>query len=201
MRVRAVSYNIMQGGEGRADPIAETILGRKPDLVGIHEAVNSDVLRRLSDRLEMDFIVGNSNGGALALFSKYRIACSVNISLIHQSTMPILDATVLIEGRPLMVRVAQLKHKGEGDRMMLRLQQSGADIMLMSYEPPLGTRVIDGTLTPANLPVPHVTHVPVRQVDQVLVQRHLPFIEGWIEQDRLAYYASDHLPSGAEFEF
>lgn len=200
MRIRAVSYNIMQGGEGRADPLAETVLGRKPDFVGIHEADNIDVLRRLSDRLEMDFVVGESDGGKLAFFSKHRIVSSVNVSLLHRTTMPILDATVMIGSHLLKARVAHLKHKGEGDRMAQRLADNMADFMLMSYEPPLGTRVIDGTLTPANLPVPDRTNVPVRQLDQVLVGPHLRFIEGWIEQDRLAYYASDHLPSGAEFE-
>jgi endonuclease/exonuclease/phosphatase family metal-dependent hydrolase len=200
MRVRVVSYNIMQGGEGRADPLAETLLGRKPDIVGIHEADNQDVLRRLSDRLEMDFVVGQSDGGNVALFTRHRIVSSVNISLFHRTTMPILDVTLLVEGRLLKGRVAHLKHKGEGDRMAQRLAELVPDFMMMSYEPPLGTRVIDGTLTPGHLPVPAQTHVPVRHIDQVLVQRHLRYIEGWIEQDRLAYYASDHLPSGVEFE-
>ena len=200
MRVRAVSYNIMQGGEGRADPLAETLLGRKPDFVGIHEADDAAVLRRLSDRLEMDFVVGKSAGGTVALFSKHRIASTVNVSAIHHSGMPILDASILIEGRSLNVRVAHLKQQGEADRMAQRLAANVPDIMLMSYEPPLGMRVIDGVLTHANQPVPAKTFVPVRQLDQVLAAPHLKLIEGWIEQDRLAYYASDHLPGGAEIE-
>ncbi len=200
MHIRAVSYNIMQGGEGRADPIAETLLGRRPDVIGIHEADDMQVLRRLSDRLEMDFVVGRSDGGNVALFTRHRIAQSVNLSVVHRSTMPILDVTVVAGGRPLRLRVAHLKHKGEGDRMAQVLAQNVPDVMLMSYEPPLGTRVIDGTLTPSSQPVPNKTNVPVRQLDQVLVQRYLPFVEGWLEQDRLAYYASDHLPSGVEFD-
>jgi hypothetical protein len=190
----------MRGGEGRADPIAEVLLGRKPDIVGIHEADNMDVLRRLSDRLEMDFVVGESDGGTLALLSRHRIVSSVNVSLLNHTTMPILDATILVGSRSIRARVAFLKHKGEGDRMAERLASDVADFMMMSYEPPVGTRVIDGTLTPARLPVPLKTNVPIRQLDQVLVGPTLRFIEGWLEQDRLAYYASDHLPSGAEFE-
>lgn len=200
MRIRAVSYNIMKGGEGRADPLAEALLGRRPEVVGIHEADDGVVLRRLSDRLEMDFVVGKSAGGNVAFFSKHRITSSVNISAIHHSSMPILDASILIDGRSLNVRVAHLKQQGEADRMAQRLATNVPDLMLMSYEPPLGMRVIDGILTHSNQPVPARTHVPVRQLDQVLIAPHLKLIEGWIEQDRLAYYASDHLPGGAEIE-
>lgn len=200
MRVRLVSYNIMTGGEGRADPLAETLLGQKPDVIGLHEADDPQVLRRLSDRLEMDFVVGQSDGGAVALFSRHRIVWTCNISIFHSSTMPILDATVLTEGHLLSVRVAHVKHQGEAERMAGRLASLVPDIMLMSYEPPIGMRVVDGTITPANQPVPARTHVPVRQLDQVLVQQHLPIVESWIEQDRLAYYASDHLPGGVEIE-
>lgn len=200
MRVRLISYNIMAGGEGRADPLAETLLGRKPDIVGIHEATDPAVLRRLSDRLEMDFVVGKSDGGVVAVFSKHRILASANLAAIHRSTMPILDASILIGDRSLNVRVAHLKQQGEADRMAQRLANNVPDVMLMSYEPPLGMRVIDGVITHANQPVPERTHVPVRQLDQVLAQQQFQMIESWIEQDRLAYYASDHLPGGAEIE-
>ncbi len=200
MRIRLVSYNLMTGGEGRADPLAETILGQKPDIVGVQEADDAAVLRRLSDRLEMNFVVGQSAGGVVAIFSKHRIATSANLSLIHHSSMPILDASILVASRGLHVRVAHLKQQGEAERMAARLAAIVPDVMLMSYEPPLGMRVIDGTITHANQPVPARTNVPVRQLDQVLVQPRLRIVESWIEQDRLAYYASDHLPGGVEIE-
>lgn len=200
MRVRLISYNIMTGGEGRADPLAETLLGRKPDIVGVHEASDPAVLRRLSDRLEMDFVVGKSDGGVVALFSKHRIVSSANLAALHRSTMPILDASILLGSSELSVRVAHLKQQGEADRMAQCLANNVPDVMLISYEPPLGMRVIDGEITHANQPVPERTHVPVRQLDQVLAQQRFPMIESWIEQDRLAYYASDHLPGGAEIE-
>lgn len=200
MRLRLVSYNIMSGGEGRADPLAETLLGRKPDIIGIHEASDNSVLRRLSDRLEMDFVVADGDGGSVALFSRYRIAQSANVSVIHDSTMPILDVSLQVNGQSLSTRVAHLTDPQEAARMAQVLAQVVPDVMLMSYEPPLGMRVVDGAIGPASGPTPVKTHVPVRQLDQVLVQRHLHLIESWVEQDRLAYYASDHLPGGVEIE-
>ena len=200
MRVRLISYNIMHGGTGRADPLAETLLGRKPDVVGVHEADDESVLRRISERLEMEFVVAPGDGGTVALFSKHRIVSSVNLSVIHQSKMPILDAMILVAGRPLWVRVAHLVQGDEAKRMAERLQSTVPEVMLMSYEPPSGMRIIDGNITRADQPEPHKTFAPIRQLDQVLVQKHLPLSESWIEQDRLAYYASDHLPGGVEIE-
>lgn len=200
MRVRLVSYNIMTGGEGRADPIAEVLLGKRPDVVGIHEADDDAVLRRLRDRLRMDFVVGDGAGGRLAVFSRFQIMDSANLSLVHHSTMPILDVTLGVGRVELPIRAAFVRHAGEAQRMAGRLATNVPVVMLMSYDAPVGMRVVDGEVVRSDQPMPARSHVPPRQLDQVLVRREVQVIETWVEQDRLAYYASDHLPAGAEIE-
>lgn len=203
MRVRLVSYNIMRGGEGRADPIAEVLLGQGADIVGIHEAENSEVLQRLAKRLRMEFIVAVTLSGRIALFSRYPIIASMNVSLLHSSSMPVLDAVVrLASDVVLPVRVAQVTHAGEADRMAKRLSARVPLAMLMSHEPPLGHRTVDEIVRVSSEPVPTVTktHLPVRQLDEVLVRHDVRVTARWIDGDRMAYYASDHLPAGAEIE-
>jgi hypothetical protein len=195
-----VSYNIMRGGEGRADPLAEVVLGQRADILGVHEAENDEVLQRLARRLKMEFVAAASVSGRIAIFSRLPIVASMNVALIHSSSMPILDAVIRVGASTLAVRVAHLTHAGEADRMGERLAARIPMVMLMSYEPPLGHRAVEGIVKPASEPVPAVTKLPVRQLDEVLTRREMRVTDRWWEQDRLAYYASDHLPSGAEIE-
>src|SRR3954463_10912132 len=76
--MRIVSYNILNGGEGRADPLAEVILAQKPDIVAIVEADNEEVLARLGKRLSMDYIHAPGRKSAAALFSRWTIRDSIN---------------------------------------------------------------------------------------------------------------------------
>lgn len=207
MRLRLVSYNIMTGGEGRADPIAEVLLGQKADLIGLHECENAEVLARLARRLKMEFVVAPSISGSVALFSRFPIIASLNVALLQRSSMPILDAVVKVSdesglGWTFAARVAHVTHMGEADRMAGRLGGGRVPMaMLMCYEAPLGHRVIDGVINPSTTPVPDKTHAPVRQLNAVRVLNGIEMTDSWIEADRLAYYASDHLPAGAEIEF
>ena len=201
MRVRLIAYNILSGGEGRADPLAEVLLGQRPDVVGLHEAVDLAVLRRLASRLAMDFVAAPSRGGTVALLSRFRIVESTNVAVLLDSTMPLLDVTLDVDGRPLTVRVAHLTQRDEATRTAVALVNRVPDAMLVSYDPPMGVRVVDGTVGPSDAPVPPNATSPARQLDQVLVRPDLPVAEAWAEHDRLAYYASDHLPGGAEIEF
>ena len=199
--MRLISYNLMNGGEGRADPIAEVLLGRSPDVVGLHEATDDAVLRRIAARLRMAFVVADGPGGRVALLSRLPILETANVGAIFDSQMPILDATLDVGGGvELSVRVAHLFDRGEAGRMAQLLAEKVPHAMLMSYEPPLGKRVVDGVVTSAEAPLPATMQSPVRQLDEVLAARDVRVLETWAEQDRLAYYASDHLPSGAAIE-
>src|SRR5437763_7307822 len=70
-RVRIFSYNILDGGEGRADPRAEVIEAQRADAVALIEADNADVLDRISKRLKMDVIVAAGKRHAVALLSRW----------------------------------------------------------------------------------------------------------------------------------
>jgi endonuclease/exonuclease/phosphatase family metal-dependent hydrolase len=202
MYTRLVSYNIMSGGEGRADPIAEVLLGQHADVIGLHETTDTDVLHRLAQRLKMAFVVADSDGGSVALFTRHPILDSLNVGLLHRSSLPLLDAFVrLANGQAQQIRVAHLTQQGEADRMAQRLQHTTPAVMLMSHDPPIGRRVVDAQVVPAARPVPERTHAPVRQLDHVVVRSDVKVVRHWIEQDRLAYYASDHLPAGVEVDF
>jgi endonuclease/exonuclease/phosphatase family metal-dependent hydrolase len=94
--VRLVSYNILDGGEGRADPLAEVILAQKPDVVAIVEADDLAVLERLGSRLGMDYIQGKGAKSSAALFSRWPIRDSINYAAVNPGiTKAFLEATVV----------------------------------------------------------------------------------------------------------
>src|SRR5205814_10597031 len=97
MRVmRVVSYNILDGGEGRADPLAEVILAQKPDIVAIVEADNPEVLERLGKRLQMEYIHAEGRRSAAALFSRWPIRDSINHAALEKRLKKaFLEATVI----------------------------------------------------------------------------------------------------------
>lgn len=201
MRIRLISYNIMSGGEGRADPVAEVLLAQRADVIGLHETTDTAVLHRLADRLQMEFVIAACDGGCVALLTRHRILDSLNVGWLHRSSLPIVDAFVKVDcGGEHLIRVAHLRQQGEADRMAKRLQHTAPAVMLLSHDPPIGRRVVDAQVVPASRPVPERTHAPVRQLDHIIVRSDVKVASNWIEQDRLAYYASDHLPAGIEVE-
>jgi exodeoxyribonuclease III len=93
--MRVVSYNILDGGEGRADPLAEVILAQRPDVVALVEAEDLAVLERLAMRLDMDCVQGAGRPRAAAILSRWPIVESVNHAPIHeQGPRSLLEAVV-----------------------------------------------------------------------------------------------------------
>src|SRR5947208_12803681 len=76
--MRVVSYNILDGGEGRTDPLAEVILAQRADIVALVEADNLAVLERIARRLSMDFIHAPGNKSASALLTRWTLRDSIN---------------------------------------------------------------------------------------------------------------------------
>ena len=79
--MRLMSYNILEGGKGRIDPIAEVIRQADPDVVVILEAWDRLALIKLADRLGMDYFHAQSPGnpeGHNALLSRWPIREAVN---------------------------------------------------------------------------------------------------------------------------
>src|SRR5687767_4342617 len=78
--MRIVSYNILDGGEGRADPLAEVIEAQRPDVVALIEADHPEVLARITKRLNMDHVVARGETHSVAILSRWPIAESINHS-------------------------------------------------------------------------------------------------------------------------
>src|SRR5437868_4503721 len=76
--MRIISYNILDGGVGRADPLAEVIEAQRPDVVGLVEADDLAVVERIANRLKMDYVHAAGNSHAAALLSRYPIVESIN---------------------------------------------------------------------------------------------------------------------------
>ena len=81
--MRLVSYNILDGGEGRADPLGEVIEAQRADIICLVEADNLAVVERIANRLKMDFIHAPGRKSAAALLSRWSIAKTVNHGLLR----------------------------------------------------------------------------------------------------------------------
>jgi len=76
--MRILSYNILDGAEGRADPVAEVIEAQRADIVGLVEADHPEVLDRIARRLKMDVVIAPGNSHSVALLSRWTIVESIN---------------------------------------------------------------------------------------------------------------------------
>jgi endonuclease/exonuclease/phosphatase family metal-dependent hydrolase len=93
--VRIVSYNILNGGEGRADPLAEVILARAPDVVCVVEADDPAVLERIAKRLKMEYVLAPAGRHGAALMSRWPIVQSVDHAALREEfTGTLLEAVV-----------------------------------------------------------------------------------------------------------
>jgi endonuclease/exonuclease/phosphatase family metal-dependent hydrolase len=93
--MRLVSYNILDGGVGRADPLAEVIEAQRPDIVALVEADDHSVVERIARRLKMDFVIGAGRRHGAAICSRWRIDESINHSLLREDFSDcLLEATI-----------------------------------------------------------------------------------------------------------
>ena len=71
MSLRVMTYNILDGGEGRESHILEVIQTSRPDVVILQEVFTEEFLRFLSQALEMKYCIGPGNRKRkVALLSK-----------------------------------------------------------------------------------------------------------------------------------
>ena len=82
--LRILSYNILNGGVGRADPVAEVIEAQNADVVVLIEADDEEVVNRIAKRLKSDFIHAPGNGHAAAILSRWPISRTINHALLHE---------------------------------------------------------------------------------------------------------------------
>ncbi|MBV8780793.1 MAG: endonuclease/exonuclease/phosphatase family protein [Phycisphaerae bacterium] len=96
--MRITSYNILDGGEGRADPIAEILLAQRADIVCLVEADNAAVRQRIASRLKMDMIVGSAGRDSVALLSRLPIVETIDHAAAQpEFTGSLLEAIVVDE--------------------------------------------------------------------------------------------------------
>jgi endonuclease/exonuclease/phosphatase family metal-dependent hydrolase len=254
--MRLVSYNILDGGEGRADPLAEVILAQRPDIVALVEADNLATLERIASRLNMDFIHAPGNKSAAALLSRWPIARTINHALLQRGqlekslleahvTEPDSDRTWTIgvvhlhakateederqrEREIAVVLEVFASHRAE-KRPHLLAGDFNANAPYQQIDPAkckpatreaweknggqLPRRVVQRILDAGYVDTMRVvdpaasetlgsfsTQDPGQRVDYVFAFGidALGIRSAWIEQDRLAKYASDHFPIGAE---
>ena len=254
--MRVISYNILEGGVGRADPIAEVLLARRPDVVGLVEADDAEVVARIAWRLGMDHAAAvGAKGRTSALLTRGRIVTSTNAAMVNAAMVKeggprsFLWAEVEVDGAAMPVGVVHLSAKASDERE--RRREAELDVVLdVTREPRDAGRphLLMGDFN-ANSPVqrlaraslpdksrPHwdanggdlprravaklleagyvdalaahdpeaaataasfTTRQPGQRVDYVFAHG-LRVVDAWVERDRLAEYASDHFPVGAE---
>ena len=93
--MRLISYNILDGGEGRADPLAEIIIAQRPDIVALIEADKPEVTARIARRLNMDYFEAVGKRHTVGLLSRWPIVESINhAQLDKELTNCFLEAVV-----------------------------------------------------------------------------------------------------------
>ncbi len=252
--MRIVSYNILDGGEGRADPLAEVIQAQRPDVVALVEADVPATVERIARRLSMDFVVAPGRKHSSALLSRWPIIETINHAAVNQTlTRSFLEATVqdpsgaewpigvlhLPAGaleededariREIAVSIDLLKQHRLAHRRHLLCGDFNSNAPYQHIDPSrckiktqqafekngrkIPRRVIEAMVGAGYVDTYHMLHDEELELIGSFDTQHpgqrVDYIFGWgiaaadvkdawVEQDRLAKYASDHFPVGAE---
>jgi endonuclease/exonuclease/phosphatase family metal-dependent hydrolase len=251
--MRLLSYNILDGGEGRADPLAEVILAQKPDVVVLIEADNPDVVQRIARRLNMDVICGQGREHTAAILSRWPIETSINHAAVRPAAPCLLEAAIRLPGGVFWTIAAAHLHPRafEADERQREMELAevldvladhrragrphilagdfNANSPIQRIDPgqckektrqawqanggQIPRRVIQRLLDSGYVDALHAVHGPAAGTMTTFTTQYpgqrLDYIfthgidrnriaQAWIEQDRLAKYASDHFPIGAE---
>jgi exodeoxyribonuclease-3 len=133
--MRLVSYNILDGGVGRADPLAEVIAAQRPDIVVLVEADDLPVIGRIAGRLGMDFVSGEGKKHGGAILSRFPILESINHSLLREELVDLLlEASVRDpQGQEWTLAAVHLHPRaGEEDE---KIREKEVATILEIYEP------------------------------------------------------------------
>ncbi len=252
--MRIVSYNILDGGEGRADPIAEVIEAQRADLVALVEADDTTVLDRIAGRLKMDVIHAPGKHHASALLARWTVRESVNHAALRpELSNSLLEATVVdpagvewavgvVHLHPHVTdadesrREAELQvlldifapHRATGRRQLIagdfnanaphqridparckprtqrEWQENGGMLPRRAVQRMLDAGYADSLYAfdraAGETAGTFSTQFPGQRVDYIFTFGVTPdrITRAWVEQDRLAKYASDHFPVGLE---
>lgn len=252
--MRIVSYNILDGGVGRADPLAEVALAQRPDILALVEADDPAVVERIASRAKMDYIHATAGSKGAALLSRWTIRQTIDHAALRgEGLKSLLEATIVDPaGREWVVGVVHLHARAFESDEATRMRQlavvldvfedrrsGGVPHLLVGdfnsnspvqrIDPRACTQktqdawnangeMIPRKVVQALLDAGYVdtlstahpeqamhsgsftTQSPGQRVDYVFawgIDRK-KIVSAWIEQDRLAKFASDHFPVGAE---
>jgi endonuclease/exonuclease/phosphatase family metal-dependent hydrolase len=257
--MRLITYNILNGGEGRADPLAEVLEAQRPDIVSLVEADVPAVVERIARRLSMDFIVGEGGEGqkhSSALLSRFPIQQSINHAAMNPKlSRSFLEATVLDPAgkewpigvlhlpagakeedeesrlRDLAIVLDLFKDHRDNKRAHFLCGDFNASAPYQRIDPArcklktqqswkangnqLPRRVIQSVIKAGYLDTYAALHDeqfkmigsldtqhPGQRVDYIFAfgVPKVAVKDAWVEQDRLAKYASDHFPVGVEMD-
>lgn len=127
MPLRALTYNILVGGEERIPFIRDIILSQYADIVAIQEANSRDNIESLARDLEMRLVFGEANCEYhVALLTRLPITGSVN-HRAPEFEKTALEVEVVWEGQPLRVITTHLKANDDEKR---RVTEVGALLRL-----------------------------------------------------------------------
>ena len=122
LTMKMMTYNILEGGTGRVDPLAEVIRLAGADVVVLQEAWDLELFHKLADRLGMDrFLAENPRNpeGGVGLLSRLPIKQAVNhAALEDRLTRGLFSAE--IQGAPLIAGLhlhAKETHADEAIRL------------------------------------------------------------------------------------
>lgn len=158
--MRIASYNILDGGEGRADPLIEVLLAQRADVVALVEAEDPTVLERIARRMNMDYVQAPGNqSGASALLSRFPIRDSINHAAFQPGiSKSLLQASVVDPaGQVWQFGVVHLPARAAEEDEKKR--EAELDIVLKAFEPLRSQR------TPHLLLGDFNANSPVQQID------------------------------------
>lgn len=103
--MRLLGYNILEGGEGRIDPIAEVIRQSQADVVVVCEAASRPLFEKLADRLGFDAFYAEKTQDpehSVGLLSRWKIRSAINLGpSVPEMSRGLLQATVSNDGEEL----------------------------------------------------------------------------------------------------
>jgi len=123
--VRVLTYNILLGGAGREQRIADILRRCNADVIALQEANDRALVRRLASQLGMRVVIGRpSDGGDLNIAGLSRLPILSHRNHRHQSMLRShLEITVDTGNAPLRIHTVHLaarfgeRNKGEARRM------------------------------------------------------------------------------------
>ncbi len=254
--MRLVTWNILNGGEGRADPLAEVLEAQRPDIVALVEADVPVVVERIARRLSMDFIIGQGAGHCSALLSRFPIQQTINHAALQPRFSRSFLETIVQDpaGKQWPIGVVHLPAgAGDADEQVrlgnIKIVMDRLAHFRAAHQPhllcgdfnsisPLQTidparcrektrlawqsngnrlprEVVQRIFDAGYLDTYSVQHDESREMIGSFTTQHpgqrvdyifgfgVPTVavkDAWVEQDRLARYASDHFPVGVEID-